>query len=178
MTPSSAAEPAEAGERLVLMGRVVGVFGVHGWLKIESYSGPRDAMFRYRPWLLGRGGNLREVVPRALREHGKTVILQLPGCDSVEQARTLLGEEIWVSRSSLPDPQPGEYYWVDLEGLSVFTTEGVDLGRIAHMIATGANDVMVVRGDRERLLPFTPGHAVISVDLSIGRVVVDWDPDF
>lgn len=170
--------PAESAERRVLMGRVVGVFGVRGWLKIESYSEPRDRIFRYRPWLMGRSGSLREILPRELREQGKIVVVQLPGCDTVEQAEALLGEEIWVRRSSLPPPAPGEYYWIDLEGLGVVTTEGVELGRISHMIATGANDVMVVRGDRERLLPFTPGHAVVSVDFAAGRVVVDWDPEF
>lgn len=172
------AAPAKSAGRRVLMGRVVGVFGVRGWLKIESYSEPRDRLFSYRPWLMGRGGVLREVVPAELREQGKNVVVRLPGCDTVEQAQSLLGEEIWVPRASLPAPAAGEYYWVDLEGLAVVTSDGVALGRISHMIATGANDVMVVRGDRERLLPFTPGHAVQSVDLAAGRVVVDWDPDF
>ena len=170
--------PAEAVERRVLMGRVVGVFGVRGWLKIESYSEPRDRLFSYRPWLIGRAGALREVVPAELREQGKNVVVRLPGCDTVEQAQELLGEEIWVPRASLPAPPPGEYYWADLEGLFVVTSEGVQLGRISHMIDTGANDVMVVRGERERLLPFTPGHAVVSVDIEAGRVVVDWDPEF
>lgn len=168
----------ESAERRVLMGRVVGVFGVRGWLKIESYSQPRDRLFRYRPWLMGRSGELREVTPRDLREQGKNVVVHLPGCETVEQARALQGEEIWVPRAALPDPAPGEFYWVDLEGLAVVTIDGVELGRISHMIATGANDVMVIRGERERLLPFTPGHAVQSVDLAAGRVVVDWDPEF
>lgn len=168
----------ESSEQRVLMGKVVGVFGVRGWLKIESYSQPRDRVFGYRPWLMGRGSALREVSPLELREQGKNVVVHLPGCETVEQARTLAGEEIWVPRSALPAPAPGEYYWADLEGLTVVTLEGVVLGRISHMIATGANDVMVVQGERERLLPFTLGHAVQSVDLAEGRVVVDWDPKF
>lgn len=171
-------DKGEGAERRVLMGRVVGVFGVRGWLKIESYSQPRDRLFAYRPWLMGHAGAVREITPRELREQGKSVVVQLPDCDTVEQAQTLLGQEIWVPRSALPAPAAGEYYWVDLEGLAVVNTDGVDLGWISHMIATGANDVMVVRGDRERLLPFTPGHAVQSVDLAAGRVVVDWDPEF
>lgn len=170
--------PAEPGERRVLMGRVVGVFGVRGWLKIESYSNPRGQLFRYRPWLMGRDGKLQEVQPLDLREQGRGVVVQLPGCDTREDAELRLGQEIWVARSCLPTPPPGEYYWVDLEGLQVSTVDGVDLGRISHMVATGANDVMVIRGDRERLVPFTPGHALVSVDLDAGRVVVDWDPEF
>lgn len=160
------------------MGRVVGVFGVHGWLKIESYSDPRTQIFRYRPWLMGRDGILNEVKPQNLREQGKGVVLKLPDCDSREDAELRLGQEIWIPRSALPAPKPGEYYWADLEGLEVRTVDGLILGRISHMLATGANDVMVVDGERERLIPFTPGHAVQSVDLDIGCVVVDWDPDF
>lgn len=171
-------EPAESAERQVLMGRVVGVFGVRGWLKIESYSNPRDRLFRYRPWLMGREGVLVEATPLELREQGKAVVMHLQGCDSREQAELRLGEEIWVPRSALPPPGPDEYYWVDLEGLAVETVEGIALGRVSHMIATGANDVMVVQGDRERLIPFTLGHAVHEVDIEGGRVKVDWDPDF
>jgi len=78
----------------------------------------------------------------------------------------------------LPAPAAGEYYWADLVGLKVVTTEGVELGQVEHMMATGANDVMVVKGERERLLPFLPGRFVNEVDLAGGRIVVDWDPDF
>lgn len=165
-------------DRRVLMGKVVGVFGVRGWLKIESYSVPRSQIFRYRPWLMGKGAELSEVTPLDLREQGKGVVVQLPGCDSRELAEARLGEEIWVLRSALPAARPGEYYWVDLEGLDVETVDGRALGKISHMIATGANDVMVVVGDRERLIPFTQGHTVHSVDIEQGRVIVDWDPDF
>jgi 16S rRNA processing protein RimM len=169
---------AESSERRVLMGRVVGLFGVHGWLKIESYSDPRTQIFRYRPWLMGREGELQEIKPQNLREQGKGVVLKLPDCDTREAAELRLGQEIWIPRSSLPPPKPGEYYWADLEGLEVETVDGIRLGRISHMLATGANDVMVVAGERERLIPFTPGHALQSVDLDAGRVVVDWDPEF
>jgi len=164
--------------RRVLMGKVVGVFGVRGLLKIESYSSPRIQIFRYRPWLMGRDLVLSEVTPLDLREQGKGVVVQLPGCDSRELAEARLGEEIWVLRSSLSPAQAGEYYWVDLEGLQVITLEGQALGRISHMLATGANDVMVVDGDRQRLIPFTQGHTVHSVDLDAGSVTVDWDPEF
>lgn len=168
----------DSSERRVLMGKVVGVFGVRGQLKIESYSTPRDQIGRYRPWLMGRDGVLVEIRPLDVREQSKTVVIRLPGCDSREQAELRLGEEIWIARSSLPTPAAGEYYWVDLEGLQVRRQDGRELGRISHMIATGANDVMVVHGERERLIPFTPGHAVLRVDIDAGFVEVDWDPDF
>ena len=83
-----------------------------------------------------------------------------------------------MPRDRLPPPAPGEYYWADLEGLAVETTEGVPLGKVSHLFETGANDVMVVEGERKRLLPFVTGQYIVSVDFEAGRIVVDWDPDF
>ena len=83
-----------------------------------------------------------------------------------------------MPRDALPPPKPGEYYWVDLEGLRVETVEGMELGRIDHLFATGANDVLVVRGERERMIPFVQPEVVTGVDFDAGVVVVDWDPEF
>ncbi|KAG0754991.1 hypothetical protein G6F46_015549 [Rhizopus delemar] len=88
------------------------------------------------------------------------------------------GTEVYVARSALPPPKPDEYYWVDLEGLDVKTTEGVALGQVSHLFSTGANDVVVVRGDRERMIPFVQPDFVKSVDFEANLVVVDWDPEF
>jgi 16S rRNA processing protein RimM len=113
------------------------------------------------------------------RSQGKGMVAQLPGVDDREQAAALIGNDIYLSREQLPAPAKDEYYWVDLEGMEVVTTEDVKLGRVSHLFATGANDVVVVRdGERERLIPFVQGSYVRSVDLSAGRMVVDWDPEF
>ena len=95
--------------------------------------------------------------------------------DVVEAMR---GTEIFVPRSALPPPNADEYYWVDLEGLVVSTVEGAELGTVSHLFSTGANDVLVVRGDRERLVPFVQPDFIRSVDFEANRIVVDWDPDF
>jgi ribosomal 30S subunit maturation factor RimM len=79
---------------------------------------------------------------------------------------------------SIPALSAGEYYWTDLVGLSVRLEDGRELGEIENMLATGANDVMVVRGERDRLIPFVPGRYVKRVDLDARTVIVDWDPDF
>ena len=89
----------------------------------------------------------------------------LPGA-----ATALRGTEILVPREALPPPAPGEYYWVDLEGLRVVTVEGVTLGEVSHLLSTGANDVMVVRGERERMLPFVQPDYVKSVDFESGTI--------
>ena len=115
---------------------------------------------------------------RAGREQGKTLIARLPGLGDRDTARSLIDTEIAVYRDQLPEAANGEYYWSDLVGLSVVTVQGEELGTVERLIETGANDVLVVTGDRERLVPFVVGRYVKSVDLGAGRIEVDWDPDF
>lgn len=170
--------PDATPARRVLMGRIVGVFGVDGWVKLESYTDPRPAIGRYRPWLLSLRDTEREIAPLACRAQGKTVIARLPGVEDRDAAEALIGAEIHVPRSALPRPAPGEYYWTDLEGLAVVAVDGTPLGHVSHLFATGANDVLVVRGERERLIPFVLDAVVRRVDLDAGRIEVDWDPDF
>ena len=167
------------GEKLVLLGRIVGVHGVRGELKLESYTDPRMRIFRYQPWQLGTGSGVVQVAGCQGRAQGKGIVATLPGIDDRDAAAALVGSDIRVPRAALPPAAPGEYYWADLEGLEVVTMQGVPLGRVSHLVATGANDVLVIRdGVRERLVPFLPGQFVAEVDIQGGRVVVDWDPDF
>ncbi|GLQ90347.1 ribosome maturation factor RimM [Dyella flagellata] len=168
-----------AAGRRVLVGRIVGLHGVQGWVKLESWTEPRAQIFKYQPWQLTAPGGETEVKAVIGRPQGKGLIAKLPGVDDRDGAAALVGQDIYVARELLPPPGKDEYYWVDLEGLEVVTTEGVALGRVSHVFATGANDVVVVRdGERERLVPFVQGVYVRSVDLSGGRMVVDWDPEF
>ena len=168
-----------SGERRVLLGKIVGVFGVKGWVKLQSHTEPREALLAYRPWLLRQRGSEREIKPLEGRLQGRGLVARLPGCDSREAAETLIGTEIWIDRSALPRTAPGEYYWVDLEQLAVQTVEGVALGRVSHLFSTGSNDVLAVRdGERERLIPFLHDDVVKQVDLEAGLIVVDWDPEF
>ena len=83
-----------------------------------------------------------------------------------------------MRRKQLPAAQPGEYYWSDLQGLEVVTLQGESLGTVDHLLETGANDVLVVTGERERLIPFVLGQVVDDVDLERGEIRVDWDRDF
>ncbi|MCK9539355.1 ribosome maturation factor RimM [Dokdonella sp.] len=169
----------DAPERLVLLGRIVGVHGVRGEVKLESFTEPRERIFSYRPWLL-RGAVGERVVEAARgRAQGKGLVATLPDVGDRDAAVALVGAEVCVARSALPAPAPDEYYWFDLEGLEVATLEGVSLGRVSHVIATGANDVLVVRdGERERLVPFILDRFVTRVALDEGRITVDWDPEF
>lgn len=167
-----------ADERRVLLGRIVGVSGLQGWVKLESWTDPRTGIFDYRPWILVRDGREQTLSPLDGRAQGKGIVARLPGVEDRDQALAVVGSEIHVPRAALPPTAPGEFYWSDLEGLEVETVHGVALGRVSHLFSTAANDVVVVRGERERLLPFLRPDVVREIDLAAGRMLVDWDPDF
>lgn len=142
-----------------------------------SYTDPRDAILQYNGWLLGHEGDWRAAKVAAGKRHGKSVIVRFEGYDDREQAAALIGVEIGVIREALPNPEDGHYYWMDLVGLRVVRRDGTVLGRIEYMLETGANDVMVVQGECERLIPFIKDEVVLSVDLKEGLVNVDWEWD-
>jgi 16S rRNA processing protein RimM len=166
--------------RRVPVGRIVGVHGVRGEVKIESWTEPRERIFEYQPWLLlPAPGRESEVRGATGGSRGKGMWARLPGIDDREAAAALIGADILIDRDLLPPPEQGEYYWTDLEGLEVVDVSGKVLGRVHHLFGTGANDVMVVRGgEREHLVPFVTGPFVKSVDVDAGRIVVDWDGEF
>jgi 16S rRNA processing protein RimM len=173
----NASEPTSKDEAVTL-GYISGVHGLKGWVKVYSYTDPREAILNYQPWQLGvPGGPAREVRIERGQRQGKTLIVALPGVGTPEQGRALVGQEIHVPRSALPDSGADSWYWSDLIGLSVVNEEGISLGTVKQMIETGANDVMVLDGDRERLVPFVMEQVVKAVDLETREIRVDWHPD-
>jgi 16S rRNA processing protein RimM len=167
-----------SSETPLLMGRIAAPYGVRGWVRVVTFTEVPENLLAYSPWYLHRNGRWQEVEPLDGREHGKGLVVQLQGCDDRDAAAALCGTDIGVYRSQLPPPDADEYYWSDLVGLQVFTTEDRLLGVVDHLIETGANDVLVIRGERECLVPFVMGQVVQSVDLDTGVIRVDWDPDF
>lgn len=170
---------------LVTVGRVLAVHGVRGWVKIYSHTEPKEQIFHYRPWyLLTQAGP----EPRDLAEgrpQGKGLVALLEGVKDRNAAMEMLvGREIAVPKSVLPASGGDTWYWRDLIGLRVVNKQGQDLGVIAEMLETGANDVMRVLGDaasvdeRERLLPWAPDDVVLEVKPVEGKLHVDWDADF
>ena len=165
--------------RLLLLGKFHGGFGVKGEVKLESFTDPPERIFKYLPWTLRDAqGRERACTGAKGRATHKGVVATLPEIQDRDAADALRGTEVWVPRSTLPPPSPGEYYWVDLEGLRVQNLEGVDFGTVSHLFSTGANDVLVVQGDRERMIPFVEPDFITSVDFDAGLVTVDWDADF
>jgi len=169
---------SEAQQERVILGRINGVYGVRGWVKVFSDTQPKENIFSYQPWLLKQGGQWKPVKVVQGRPQGKGLVAQLESCNDREQAQALMGAEIAVLKSQLPKPAAGEYYWADLIGLEVLTMDGQSLGRVDHLFETGANDVVVVKGDKERLIPFVQGQFVQEIDLEAGTMRVDWDPEF
>ncbi|SHK21679.1 ribosome maturation factor RimM [Halomonas caseinilytica] len=170
----------------VVLGKLTSPYGVKGWLRVYSYTSPMEGILEYDEWVLRHGGVESRYRLSQGRRHGKGLVARLEGVDGRDQAETLAGAEILLPTAELPELSgDDEFYWYQLEGLSVVTTEGVALGRVEYLFETGANDVLVVRGRegesvdaRERLLPFLPDEVVREVDLEAGRMIVDWDPAF
>lgn len=172
-----------------VLGQITSVYGVQGWVKVYSYTEPRENIFQYRNWTLVDGrassGKARSIRLVTGKPHGKTLVAKLEGIEDRDQAAGLCGLDIRVETSELAPLGEGEYYWYQLQGLRVRTADdGHDLGVVDHLIETGSNDVLVVRADatsldgRERLIPFLPDEIVRSVNLEDGVLEADWDPAF
>ncbi|MGZ8953028.1 MAG: ribosome maturation factor RimM [Methylobacter sp.] len=162
----------------VSVGKISGVFGVKGWVKVFSFTDPRGNILTYSPWLLKKGGETKTVNVVDGQLQGKTIVAQLADVNDRDQAASLMGWDIFITQDQLPKAAKGEYYWSDLIGLNVETIDGVQLGVVDSLLETGANDVIIVQGERERVIPFLQGQTIINVDLDAGKIVVDWDPEF
>ena len=160
------------------VGKISGVFGVKGWVKVFSFTDPRENILTYSPWLLQKGDQIKTVNVVDGQLQGKAIVTQLAGIDDRDQAASLMGWDIFITQDQLPKDAKGEYYWSDLIGLQVETIDGVQLGAVDSLLETGANDVIIIQGERERVIPFLQGQTIIKVDLDAGKIVVDWDPDF
>lgn len=172
----------------VVLGKLTSPYGVKGWLKVFSHTSPIDGILDYPEWVVRQGESRRRYRLRQGRRQGKGLVALLEGVDSRNSAEHLAGGEVLLPKAALPELAADEYYWHQLEGLAVVTREGAVLGRIVYLFETGANDVLVVKGDpqgepaamddRERLLPFLPDEVVVAVDLTGGTMTVEWDPEF
>ncbi len=165
------------GSSRVVIGRINGVFGTRGWLKIYSYTRPRENVLTYSPWQLSQPNQSSSLAVLAHRRDGSGLVALLEGIDDRDKAVAHVGAEISVDRTALPDSAPGEYYWADLIGLEVVNKDGIILGKVSRLLATGANDVLVLDGPKERLVPYVQGHYVLNVDLDARRMIIDWHED-
>nr|WP_087146185.1 ribosome maturation factor RimM [Crenothrix polyspora] len=165
-------------QTLINVGKISGVFGIKGWVKVFSFTEPTDNILNYSPWILKKGTDTKTVKVVTGRVQGKAIVAEIEGISDRDIAAALAGWEILVEQSQLPNVVGNEYYWFDLVGLRVENTQGSDFGVVESLMETGANDVLIVKGDRDRAIPFLQGQTIIKIDLDAGLMIVDWDLDF
>lgn len=164
---------------MVIMGRVASAHGIRGWVKIQPFTEYVDSLLDYKSWWIGQEhGPWRVMQIGQCEVHGKTLAAQLPDCPDRTAAEKLKGLLIAVPRSSLPERDEGEYYWSDLIGLAVLNEAGTQLGTVATLLETGANQVLSIQGGSgEILIPFV-ASAIKQVDLKNKTIRVDWSADY
>jgi 16S rRNA processing protein RimM len=162
----------------VIVGRIGGAHGLRGWLKIMSYTRPKENIFTYSPWLIHVNDTWREIEIEESQQRGERLLVKIPGIENPEDARVYMDCDIAITREQLPALEEGEYYWHDLIGLEVFNQDEISLGKISKITETGANDVLVISKDSENkkniLIPLVMDVYVKQVDLIAGKMHVEW----
>lgn len=167
---------------IVVVGKIGAPYGIKGWVKINSYTETPEGVFEYSPWLLADG---QEYQVDQWRPHGKALVAKLVGIDSRDDAERIKNLDISIDEAQLPTLDDSEFYWRELTGMTVITTQGYNLGTVKDVFNTGANDVLLVKaqakdafGQKERLIPFAFDTVVQSVDRAEKVITVEWDPGF
>ncbi|MBA3580839.1 MAG: ribosome maturation factor RimM [Gammaproteobacteria bacterium] len=169
----------EPDNAVITLGEIVGVFGVKGWVKLFSYTEPKEKIGQYAPWLVGNGVKSQSVVLEVLHIHGKGLIAKLQDINDRDSAALLIGHSITVARSELAALPANEFYWRDLLGLRVVNLQGIELGDVEQLLETGAHDVLVIKKEgMETLIPYVWNHFIYAVNLEAGIIQVDWPVDW
>lgn len=167
-------------EHLIEMGYIATAFGIKGWVKIKCTTEYDDSLSDYDVIYLRLPNKQlldKKIENSFVRDgifHAKFL-----GVEDRDAAFALRGATVCVDRQEFPEPEEDEFYWVDLIGLSVVNQQEESLGIVKDLMATGANDVLVVIDDAktERLIPFVSAH-VLNVDLTNKQITVDWGLDY
>lgn len=173
---------------LVVIGKITSVYGVKGWVKIHSYTEPMENFMGYQSCYLDRGDQWEPIDFEAAKPHGKGLIALIEGVNDREVARGYCQHDIAILVTEMPVLDKNDFYWRQLKGLKVFTTNAAGdeqlLGEVQEIMETGANDVLVLNqcdgsiDQRERLIPWVPEQVIKAVDLEAGLIRVEWDAEF
>jgi 16S rRNA processing protein RimM len=164
-------------DETVCVGHILGAQGVKGEVRVFSNTDPRENIVTYSPWLVEVDGQIETIEVKG-RLQGKNVIAHLTGVEDRGRAIELVGSKIYISPDQLPKLDDNEFYWSDLIGMEVKSLQDEALGTIESMMETGASDVMVLRGDKERLIPFVMEDIVREIDIVNKQMIVDWQADY
>jgi 16S rRNA processing protein RimM len=164
---------------MVVMGKVVGAQGIQGWVKVQTFTEYLDSLLDYGTWYVGNEQEWRPLEVLEANVHGgRVLIAKLQGIPDRTAAEKYKGLLIAVPRAELPEKEEGEYYWSDLIGLTVENLEGESFGAVDSLLETGANDVLVVKGESgEKLIPFIDS-VIKQVSLKDKTIRVDWQADY
>lgn len=165
-------------DNLVIVGRFGRPHGIKGFVTIHSFTEPRDNILSYAEWQVFLNKNWQPIKLLQVETYTKGIIAQVEGFPERESVMRLTNAEIAVSRDKLAKLAPGEYYWFELIGMTVLNNKGETFGKVVEVMATGANDVLVVQGERKHLIPYLPGQFVLDINPSQQVITVDWDMDF
>jgi 16S rRNA processing protein RimM len=163
-------------EHKILIGKIGAPYGIKGWVKIMAFNDSGNDILDYKPWFLGDNrGNWKIADIESAKVYGKGYIAKFVKIDNPEDAKILTGKSLGINRSQLRSLPQDEFYWADLEGLTVINHEGKTLGTIIYLIETGSNDVIVVKGEKEHALPYLMGEVIKRVDLEARTMYVEWE---
>lgn len=161
-------------DRDIVAAKFGAAHGLKGWLKLYAFTESAEHILDYQPWRLKGPTGERVIVCDAHRFQGQQLVVHVTGFDSREAIISLINQEVYISLDQLPRLPKDQYYWQDLIGLRVTNLEGCQLGVVASMMATGANDVMMLDGDKPRCVPYLPKQVIQRIDLIEGVMLVDW----
>jgi 16S rRNA processing protein RimM len=160
----------------VTVGKIGSSFGVHGWIKVQTYTEFGPKLLEYQPWYLSQGPDQwLAVTIEEGQIHGRGLIVKFPGIDTPEAARLMTGKTIAVTRDQLPSLDKNEFYWSDLIGMTVINSDGSEIGKVIYLMETGSNDVLVVKGTKEHAIPYLPDSVIKSIDMDKREIHVDWE---
>ncbi|MGB1805432.1 MAG: ribosome maturation factor RimM [Candidatus Pseudothioglobus sp.] len=167
----------QENDKKLLVGKINGFFGLQGWVKVFSYTNPRTNILNYSPWSINVDGDFQTIEITKGREQSKTIVAHIKGVDSREDSQKFIGQDVYIDKDQLPKLQEGEYYWHELIGFDVFNKDQEKLGIVDYFVETGANNILVVKGNKEHWIPYIEPF-LVSIDSKSKIILVDWDKDF
>lgn len=163
----------------VVIGRFGRPHGIKGQIIVHSFTEPMENIMQYTQWhgYINKTWELLNI--RHVNVTSKYILAVVDDYDDREKAALLTNVEIAVEKKCLPELKHGDYYWHELIGMRVVNLQGDEFGCVSSILPTGANDVLVVQGEKgRRLIPYLTGQFVRNIDKDQRIIFVDWDADF
>ncbi len=175
---------SKAVEKSAVLAKIGKTHGIKGWVRVISFTSPAENIFEYSRFIASQGHETRQIEIDQYKSQAAGILGHIKGVDTPEQAKALAGMTLSVNVADLPELNPDEIYWYQLEGLAVINQHDQLLGVVSSLLETGANDVLIVKpskesiDERERLIPFRREATVSEVDIGSGTLRVIWDADY